>query len=64
MRVTRLSLTAAGQRLFARIWPLVERLNQAAIAGLPPGAADKLRETLARIKRNLDEEPAAPQRAA
>jgi DNA-binding MarR family transcriptional regulator len=64
MRVTRLSLTASGERLFAGIWPIVERLNHAALAGLPAGAVDKLRDTLARIKRNLDEEPAASERAA
>jgi DNA-binding MarR family transcriptional regulator len=64
MRVTRLSLTAPGEKLFARIWPAVERLNHAAIAGLPAGAVEKLRDTLARIKRNLDEEPAASARAA
>jgi DNA-binding MarR family transcriptional regulator len=64
MRVTRLSLTAAGERLFGRIWPLVEKLNQAAIAGLPAAAVDKLRDALARIKRNLEDEPAASRRAA
>lgn len=64
MRVTRLSLTASGERLFARIWPIVERLNQAAIAGLAPGAVDRLRATLAQMKRNLEEEPAASERAA
>jgi DNA-binding MarR family transcriptional regulator len=64
MRVTRLALTAPGEKLFARMWPAVERLNRAALAGLPPSAAEKLREALARIKRNLDEEPAASRRAA
>jgi DNA-binding MarR family transcriptional regulator len=64
MRVTRLSLTAAGERLFARIWPIVDRLNQLAVAGLPQSTQDKLRGTLAQMKRNLDEEPAASERAA
>ena len=53
LRVTRLSLTAAGARLFDRIWPTVERLNQAAIEGLPAGAAEMLRWTLERMKHNL-----------
>lgn len=64
MRVTRLALTAPGEKLFARMWPVVQRLNRAALVGLPPGAAEKLREALAHIKRNLDEEPAASRRAA
>ena len=64
MRVTRLALTAAGQRLFGRIWPLVERLNRAAVAGLSASAVEALRGTLAQMKRNLDEEPAAAARAA
>src|SRR3954462_9901143 len=35
MRVTRLAPTAAGEKLFARVWPAVEDLNRAALAGLP-----------------------------
>src|SRR5688572_30917352 len=42
LRVTRLALTAAGERLFARIWPEVDRINRAAIAGLPQGAVEML----------------------
>ena len=64
MRVTRLALTAPGEKLFGRILPIVERLNQAAIAGLAPAAVDRLRGTLAHMKTNLDEEPAAAERAA
>jgi DNA-binding MarR family transcriptional regulator len=64
MRVTRLALTAPGQRLFSRVWPLVTRLNQAALAGLPADAVEALRGALAQIKRNLDEEPAGDARAA
>lgn len=64
MRVTRLALTAAGERLFSRVWPTVARLNEAAIAGLPPATVEKLRSALALMKRNLDEEPAASPRAA
>jgi DNA-binding MarR family transcriptional regulator len=64
MRVTRLALTAAGERLFSRVWPVVARLNDAALAGLPAAAADRLRGTLMQMKANLDEEPAASERAA
>jgi DNA-binding MarR family transcriptional regulator len=63
MRVTRLALTASGEKLFARIWPVVERLNQAALAGLGPSGVERLRAALAQMKSNLDEEPAV-QRAA
>ncbi len=54
MRVTRLALTASGQRLFARVWPIVERLNIAACAGLPESALGKLRWTLEHMRQNLD----------
>lgn len=56
MRVTRLALTAAGQRLFARVWPTVERLNKAASAGLPESAVGMLQWTLEKMKHNLDAE--------
>jgi DNA-binding MarR family transcriptional regulator len=67
LRVTRLAPTAAGGRLFDRIWPTVEHLNQAAVDGLPAGAVDALRRTLERMKANLDREVAdetAAERAA
>lgn len=64
MRVTRLSPTAAGERLFTRVWPTVAQLNDAALAGLSAAAVDRLRATLAQMKSNLDEEPAAAERAA
>jgi len=64
MRVTRLALTAAGERLFARIWPAVERLNRAAVAGMTPAAVDALRATLKRMKGNLDQGLAGDERAA
>jgi DNA-binding MarR family transcriptional regulator len=54
LRVTRLALTAAGERLFARIWPEVDRINRAAIAGLPQGAVEMLGWTLEQMKINLD----------
>lgn len=54
MRVTRLALTASGQRLFARVWPIVDRLNIAACAGLPESALGMLRWTLEHMRQNLD----------
>ncbi len=63
MRVVRLALTAAGERLFTRIWPTVARLNDAAVSGIPAGTVEKLRATLARMKSNLEEQPAS-ERAA
>lgn len=60
MRVTRLALTAAGERLFAQLQPEQELINQSAFTGLPPGAADMMRWTLARMKENLDASVTAP----
>ena len=56
MRVVRLALTAAGERLFARVWPAVARLNDAALYGVPAGTVEKLRSTLMQMKANLEEE--------
>jgi len=64
LRVTRLALTATGERLFARIWPTVERLNRAAVEGLPAGAVEMLCWTLERMKTNLDQGLAEDERAA
>ncbi|MDW8467652.1 MAG: MarR family transcriptional regulator [Burkholderiales bacterium] len=63
-RVTRIALTAAGERLFARLWPTVEEINRAALEGLSEDALAALRAILARMKSNLDEERAAGRRAA
>lgn len=63
MRVTRLALTPAGERLFARVWPTVSQLNDAAVAGLSPAMVERLRGALAQIKSNLDEEPASSEAA-
>jgi len=63
MRVTRLALTPAGERLFSRVWPTVERLNDAAVAGVPAPMVDKLRTMLAQMKTNLEDVPAS-ERAA
>ena len=64
MRVTRLALTAAGERLFSRVWPTVAGLNDAAVARIPAATVERLRGALAQMKANLDEEPAATERAA
>lgn len=64
LRVTRLALAPAGERLFARIWPTMERLNRAAVEGLPRGAVDMLTWTLGRMKENLVRESTARQDAA
>lgn len=61
MRVTRLALTSSGQALFASVWPMVERLNKAAVADLPGPAIEMLRWTLERMKANLDADLAAQQ---
>jgi DNA-binding MarR family transcriptional regulator len=64
MRVTRLALTAAGERLFSRVWPTVAGLNDAAVARIPAATVERLRGALAQMKANLDEQPAATERAA
>jgi hypothetical protein len=48
---------------FARVWPTVERLNDAAIAGVPALMVEKLRTMLAHMKTNLEDVPAS-ERAA
>jgi DNA-binding MarR family transcriptional regulator len=53
-RVTRLALTASGERLFARIWPEVHRVNEAAVAGLPGPAVGFVRWALMEMCRNFD----------
>ena len=63
-RETCARLAAAGERLFARLWPAVERLNRAAVAGLPEAAVDMLRWTLERMRDNLDRDLAAGERVA
>jgi DNA-binding MarR family transcriptional regulator len=53
-RVTRLAPTAAGERLFVRIWPEVHRLNEAAVAGIPEPLVATVRLVLEGMRRNLD----------
>ena len=55
MRVTRLSLTAAGRRMFDRIWPEVEKLNALALAGLSKAEIRALQDVLARMHANLED---------
>ena len=55
LRVTRLIPTAGGERLFARLWPTVERVNRVALEGLSSAAVDALHTTLVRMKTNLDQ---------
>jgi DNA-binding MarR family transcriptional regulator len=55
MRVTRLALTAAGRRMFERIWPEVQRLNELALAGLSKGEIDSLKKILERMRANLED---------
>jgi DNA-binding MarR family transcriptional regulator len=53
-RVTRLALTASGERLFARIWPAVWRVNEMAVARLPEPAVGFVRWALQEMCRNFD----------
>ncbi len=53
-RVTLLALTAEGERLFARIWPMVRAVNEAAIAGVPAPAVELVRWALEQMCRNFD----------
>lgn len=54
MRITRLALTAAGRRMFERIWPTVERLNALALEGLPKSDIEALQRILQRMRANLE----------
>lgn len=54
-RITRLALTAAGRRMFERVWPEVQRLNELALAGLSASQIESLRKTLGQMKANLED---------
>jgi DNA-binding MarR family transcriptional regulator len=54
MRVTRLALTAAGRRLFDRIWPTVAELNALALEGLSKSEIESLRKILEHMRNNLE----------
>jgi DNA-binding MarR family transcriptional regulator len=53
-RVTRLALTASGERLFARIWPAVWQVNERAMANLPEPAIGLVRWAVREMCRNFD----------
>lgn len=53
-RVTRLALTGAGERLFARIWPAVRLVNERATASLPEPAIGLVRWAVQEMCRNFD----------
>jgi DNA-binding MarR family transcriptional regulator len=55
LRVTRLSLTAAGTKIFDEVWPIVARLNREALVRLPEGATSLLCLALGEIQRAMDE---------
>ena len=55
LRVTRLALTAAGRRMFERVWPDVQRLNDLALEGLSAAQIEALRKTLAQMRANLED---------
>jgi len=59
-RVTRLAPTAAGERLFERVWPAVRQLNELAVADLPPPLVDTVRWALQEMRRSLDRSLSAP----
>lgn len=54
MRVTRLALTAAGRKLFDRIWPTVAGLNALALEGLSKAEIESLRKILEHMRTNLE----------
>ena len=54
MRVTRLALSAAGRRMFERVWPEVERLNELALHGLSNAQIESLRKILGQMQENLE----------
>jgi len=55
MRVTRLALTAAGRKMFERIWPEVQRLNELALSGLSSAQIEVLRKILGQMRANLED---------
>jgi DNA-binding MarR family transcriptional regulator len=55
MRVTRLALTASGRKMFERIWPEVQRLNELALAGLSNAQIESLKKMLGQMRANLED---------
>jgi DNA-binding MarR family transcriptional regulator len=54
MRVTRLALTATGRKMFERIWPQAQRLNELALEGLSKAEIESLKKVLERMRANLE----------
>jgi DNA-binding MarR family transcriptional regulator len=54
LRITRLALTPAGKKMFERIWPEVQRLNEIALAGVSSSEMDLFRKILGRMHANLE----------
>jgi DNA-binding MarR family transcriptional regulator len=54
LRITRLALTASGKKMFERIWPEVQRLNELALAGLPKSDIQSLQRILEHMRSNLE----------
>lgn len=54
LRVRRMAPSGRGRQLFARIWPVVDRLNRAAMHGLSADDIAALHALLRRMKHNLD----------
>ena len=52
--ITRLALTAAGEQLFDRIWPVRGAPQPRRLEGLPDGAVEMLAWTLKQMKANLE----------
>ncbi|MBM3573823.1 MAG: hypothetical protein FJX52_15920 [Alphaproteobacteria bacterium] len=46
LRVTRIALSASGERLFQDIWPMIAELNAAATAALPEPMIELVRWAL------------------
>ena len=55
MRVTRLELTAAGRKLFDKIWPTVAKLNDLALVGLSKADVQTLHKLLGQMRSNLED---------
>ncbi|MFJ8475581.1 MarR family winged helix-turn-helix transcriptional regulator [Kitasatospora sp. NPDC094011] len=57
LRITRLELTPAGRGMLGRLWPVADRVNRQACAGLPDGAAQLMCHGLREVVRGLEQAP-------
>jgi DNA-binding MarR family transcriptional regulator len=48
-------LTASGKKMFERVWPEVQRLNELALAGLSNSQVESLRKILGQMRTNLED---------